>query len=263
MMTEQTAEIVKNHRVTADTFLMALRCDSIVAEARPGRFVMIRVRPGLDPLLRRPFSICGTRGKDIALILYRVAGRGTAILSGLSRGERLEVLGPLGKGFDPPGDEGAGILVAGGIGIAPLFFLAAAAGNVPMTFLAGFRSASERIPEDFFGPGIPEILLSTDDGSMGHHGPVTDLLERCLDARREKRLTVYTCGPLPMMKRVAVLCRSRDIPCQVSLEANMACGVGACLGCAVRARPGEETTYYHVCRDGPVFDSRTLDWEGL
>ena len=261
-MIERDAEIIGNDRVTAEIFLMTLRCDRIAADARPGQFVMIRVRRGADPLLRRPFSICGTGPGGILRILYRVVGRGTAILSRLPRGDRLPVLGPLGRGFDLTGENPSCILVAGGMGIAPLLFLAAA-GSGALTFMAGFRSAAEQIPPDLFGPGPVEVLPATDDGSVGHHGPVTELLEQHLSAVKKNAAAVCSCGPLPMLQRVALLCRDRGVPCQVSLEAAMACGLGVCRGCAVRASRGEKETYYHVCRDGPVFDARTLYWEDL
>ena len=260
-MIEQNSKIVFNKRLAPETFLMALESPEVVDKAKPGQFVMIRVTPGIDPLLRRPFSICGTRGDDLFLILYKVVGRGTAIMSKAGGGEKLAVLGPLGRGFDLPKRDCNSVLVAGGIGVAPLIFLARAIDAGKIAFLSGYRSKNEILPLGQFGLDAMETLISTDDGTAGHHGFVTELLENHLAGFSEDPPIVFSCGPLPMLKRVAELALKRNIPCQVSLETSMACGLGACQGCAVRASSKENRTYFHVCQDGPVFDAETLDWE--
>jgi len=241
---------------------MGLRSPEIVVKARPGQFVMIRVSPNTDPLLRRPFSICGTRGNDLFLILYKVVGKGTAILSNVRKGEKLSVLGPLGREFELPEPGRKSLLVSGGIGVAPLVFLAQAAKN-NLVFIAGYRSASEMVPMEQVCPSRTDISIATDDGTAGHPGFVTEILESHLAGSADDYPKIFACGPLPMLKRVAALTIDRDIPCQVSLEANMACGLGACQGCAVGASKDSDRTYYHVCQDGPVFDVHTLDWESL
>ncbi|MBW1798382.1 MAG: dihydroorotate dehydrogenase electron transfer subunit [Deltaproteobacteria bacterium] len=261
-MIEQNTQIIFNKKVASETFLMGLKSSEIVAQARPGQFVMIRVRPGTDPLLRRPFSICTTRGDDLFLILYRVVGKGTAIMSSAGKGERLSVVGPLGRGFELPEPGRKSLLVAGGIGVAPLVFLAQAV-KTDVTFMAGYRSSIEMIPMDQVGLGRMDISIATDDGTAGHQGFVTELLESHLAGYSEDHPKIFACGPLPMLKRVAALTNERDIPCQVSLEANMACGLGACQGCAVGASKDSDRTYYHVCRDGPVFNIHALNWESL
>ena len=263
IMFEQNLKIVFNKMLAPETFLMALESPEVFAEARPGQFVMIRVTPGIDPLLRRPFSICGTRGDDLFLILYKVVGRGTAIMSQTGEGEKLSVLGPLGRGFDLPKRDCNSVLVAGGIGVAPLIFLAQAIDTREIAFLAGYRSENEILPLEQFGLDAMETLISTDDGTAGHHGFVTELLENHLAGFSEDPPLIFSCGPLPMLNRVAELALKRNIPCQVSLETNMACGLGACQGCAVRASSGENRTYFHVCQDGPVFDVHKLDLEAF
>ncbi len=263
IMIEQNLKIVFNKRLASDTFLMALKSPEVVAEARPGQFVMIRVTPGIDPLLRRPFSICGTRGDDLFLILFKVVGRGTAIMSKAREGQKLAVLGPLGRGFDLPKRDCNPVLVAGGIGIAPLIFLAQAIDAGKTAFFTGYRCENEILPLEQFGLDAMETLISTDDGTTGHHGFVTELLENHLAGFSEDPPIVFSCGPLPMLNRVAELALRRNIPCQVSLETSMACGLGACQGCAVRASSKENQMYFHVCQDGPVFDVRKLDWEAL
>ena len=261
-MIEQDTIVVFNRRVALDTFLMGVRALSIAEAARPGQFVMIRAGEGLDPLLRRPFSICGVTG-DQVMVLYRVVGRGTRMLSNTREGAFLSVLGPLGKGFAIPRSGQPATLVAGGMGIAPLAFLAGSIGAGRHLFLAGFGSADQIVRDHPMGLRDMEISFSTDDGSAGHPGLVTELLERALAHTDGSSLKVFACGPIPMLKAVAEITAVMNIPCQVSLEASMACGLGACQGCAVKAAPGQVRPYWHVCQDGPVFDRTDLDWEAL
>ena len=262
-MIEQESEIVFNKKVAANTFFMGLRSPQIAAEAKPGQFVMIRVAQGMDPLLRRPFSICGIREDDLVLILYRVVGRGTAIMCDVREGESLSVLGPLGSGFEMPQKREKPLLVAGGMGIAPLIFLATTMKPGSFTFLAGFGSDEEIVATDEIGFSEIDLSISTDDGSAGHRGLVTELLENHPSGFNTGRSMVFACGPLPMLKEVAAITLDKDVPCQVSLEASMACGLGACQGCAIRRSSEQAITYYHVCQDGPVFDVNALDWEAL
>ena len=262
-MIEQYIEIVFNKNISPGTFLMGLRSEEIVLRAMPGQFVMIRVRSGVDPLLRRPFSICGTEGDDLFLILYRVVGSGTSIMAESREGEGFSVLGPLGKGFEIPKDNQIPLLVAGGMGVAPLFFLAQAMKSRPVPFMMGFGSASEIISIDQIGDLPVEVSLATDDGTQGYAGPVTDLLQAHLRQHEPEKgpLSVFSCGPGPMLKTVAAMTVDKGISCQVSMEAVMACGLGACQGCAVKASSEEKRVYYHVCKDGPVFPAQSIDWK--
>lgn len=261
-MIEETAEIIFNREVAKSTFHMGLRSPQIAAGARPGQFVMLRVTPGLDPLLRRPFSICRVEAPGIFHILYRIVGRGTSIMARAGKGERLSTLGPLGKGFNLPEPGDQSILVGGGIGVAPLIFLAQSIDPADMAFLAGYRSAGDIIPLRQVGLDS-EISTATDDGTVGHRGPVTDLLKGLARRAREDRPVVFACGPLPMLREVAALTNSWEARCQVSLETSMACGLGACQGCSVRGSSGQGRAYHYVCRDGPVFEANALDWKGL
>lgn len=262
-MFEQRINVITNQQVASQSYLMVLESPEIVAEAKPGQFVMIRIGSELDPLLRRPFSICGIRGEDRFMILYRVVGKGTRILSTVRKGKALSTLGPLGSGFEI-GEPGIGsVLVGGGIGIAPLVFLAQAMEQEALFFLTGYGSAAEIIPLGQLGVRSSVVSVSTDDGTFGHQGPVTDLLEEQLAENANSKPTVFACGPLPMLKRVADLTIKKNVACQVSLEANMACGLGACQGCAVKAFSSENQTYVHVCQDGPVFPVQSLDWREL
>lgn len=260
-MIDKEIEVIFNKRVTSDIFLMGLKAPEIVGIARPGQFVMVRISSGVDPLLRRPFSICGKGDDNLLLVLYRVVGRGTEIMSKTRKGAKLTILGPLGRGFDLSDTVQKPVLVAGGIGIAPLIFLAQTVKTGGVTFMAGYGSKSEIVTVEKFGLNATEIMIATDDGTSGHMGPVTELLEAHLTGCRLGIQTVFACGPFSMLKRVADLTVSRDIPCQVSLEASMACGLGACQACAIKAKPGQEKVYHHVCQDGPVFNVQSLNWK--
>jgi dihydroorotate dehydrogenase electron transfer subunit len=265
MMIEQDLEIVFNTRVVSDTYLMGLRSKEIAKAAKPGHFVMIRVRSGIDPLLRRPFSICGVQGDDLFHILYRVVGQGTAIMAEIKEGEKLSVLGPLGKGFEIRNSNQMPLLVAGGIGVAPLFFLAQSMKATPVQFMMGFGSVSEIIPIEEDASLSMDVFIATDDGTAGYAGPVTDLLASYLKEQGldKDSLSIFTCGPAPMLKKVAAMALENGISCQASLEANMACGIGACQGCAIKASSDEKSSYYHVCKHGPVFWVDAIDWNSL
>jgi len=264
-MFEQYVKIAFNKEIAPDTYLMGFRSREVAAAAKPGQFVMIRVCSGIDPLLRRPFSIAGIRETDRLLILYRVVGKGTAIMAQTKEGERLSILGPLGKGFEPAKDGQLSLLVAGGIGIAPLLFLAQATKSRPLQLLMGFGSAKEIIALDQLGKFAIDVSIATDDGTAGHAGPVTDLLATFLKQNDPLKdpLCVFACGPEPMLKKVARVSLDRHISCQVSLEAAMACGLGACQGCAIKTSANEKRAYYHVCADGPVFPATAIDWSSI
>ncbi|MGD8984541.1 MAG: dihydroorotate dehydrogenase electron transfer subunit [Desulfobacteraceae bacterium] len=264
-MFEHDAEIVFNKKIAPHTYLIGLRSSEVVAAARPGQFVMLRVRSGIAPLLRRPFSIAGTKEGELLLILYRVVGKGTAIMAETREGERLSLLGPLGKGFELPKRNQASLLVAGGIGIAPLFFLIQDMNSRSVHLMTGFGSADEIIGIDQFGDFPIDVSIATDDGTAGHGGPVTDLVEAFLSnlTPNKHALSIFACGPEPMLKKVATMALDRGLLCQASLEAAMACGVGACQGCAIKASADEKRDYYHVCADGPVFPVTAIDWDSL
>jgi dihydroorotate dehydrogenase electron transfer subunit len=262
-MIDQYASVRFNEKVAQETFLMGLESQEITNKAEPGHFVMIRVSEGTDPLLRRPFSICSVEGENLFLILYRIVGQGTLIMSKARKGERLSVLGPLGRGFEMPQSGEIPILVAGGVGIAPIIFLAQRLGSRKALLMTGFRTSDEIVDKKACGLSDYQISIATDDGTAGHLGFVTDLLEDHLDSNKKETPSVFACGPTPMLKKVAALTQSRGIPCQVSLESLMACGVGACQGCAVRAASTEEQAYLHVCEDGPVFHSESIAWGNM
>jgi dihydroorotate dehydrogenase electron transfer subunit len=308
------AEVKQNRKVGKGIYRLALHAPAIASQARPGQFVMLRVAHGHDPLLARPFSIHGAAGEEL-LILYKVVGRGTRLLSQVRPGQTLQLWGPLGRGFDLAGERP--VLVAGGMGIAPLAFAAAEllkqnkstisiyggatkteidkirnllrqhfGRNVRtldkfknyLTLLNDLESISDKGPR----PATPReriaafarkkeaaywsqyltattISLTTSaDGTRGDKGLVTDTLMRAFNKFPDFGDSVLACGPMPMLKAVARVCAQHGVACQVSLEAPMACGLGACLGCAIPAAGGG---YLRACQEGPVLAAEAVDWE--
>jgi dihydroorotate dehydrogenase electron transfer subunit len=245
-------------QLAGSLYRLTLSAPLISSSAQPGQFVMAACGPSLDPLLRRPFSIHRRIGPDQIQLLFRAVGRGTGLLAAIRPGQHLSLIGPLGHGFQMT-PEGAVCLVGGGIGIAPLLFLAdrlrgACPVAQPCTVLLGAKTGKELTPltEEFGGLGC-RVETATDDGSSGYHGLVPDLLAAHLATVQK----VYVCGPQPMMATVAGLCRAAQVACEASLEAHMACGLGACLGCTIH---GADNTYRHVCKHGPVFKAEEVAW---
>jgi dihydroorotate dehydrogenase electron transfer subunit len=251
--------------ITPVVFRLSFLSKEIAREARPGQLVMIHPKKFSEPLLPRPFSIHRVQGNRIDL-LVRVAGQGTRQVCGLSPGEVLEIKGPLGRGFQLDSIKDP-ILVAGGIGVAPLLYLADRLVKMkrsktftPPQLLIGAGSKKELLGLREFKKAGLRVQAITEDGSFGRKGLVTDLLAG-MSAKGLERAMIYTCGPPGMLRAVASWAAVRNIPCQVSLEARMACGMGACLGCSV-ARPDDRGQgYARVCQDGPVFEAQEVAWD--
>jgi len=255
-------ELLSKEKIAERYFRIGFECRDIARESRPGQFLMVRLlKPSWEFLLSRPFSLCMVDGGRIEL-LFEVVGKGTRSLCQAEEGAVLEIIGPLGNGFDLEAAS-TPILVGGGMGIAPLPFLASEAARkrspADITVLLGARTAAALCLREVFAGLGANVLIATDDGTEGHKGPVTELLEDELRSRKSDRPTLYACGPRAMLKAVADLAREHALPCQLSVEERMACGVGACMGCACKTR--DEGGSYHfkqVCVDGPVFDAREI-----
>jgi dihydroorotate dehydrogenase electron transfer subunit len=235
--------------------------------ALPGQFVMLSpgalgAVPRSDPLLPRPMAVyrthAGSGGDARVEVLYKRSGRGTALLAEALPGQRVGLVGPLGRSFDPPAAGERAVLVAGGTGIASVYELARGLTGRGAAVLLGARSASDLMGVDDFAALDLELRIATEDGSRGEKGLVTELLERELAAAGSPR--VYCCGPTPMMRRCAGIAAARGVACVASLENHMACGFGVCLGCAAPLAAGG---YALVCRDGPVFEASRVAWEAL
>jgi dihydroorotate dehydrogenase electron transfer subunit len=244
-----------NYEFMSGHFRLSCLVPEVARLAKPGQFVHLQVSRETDPLLRRPISIfhADESTGEITLV-YRVVGRGTALLSQLRPGRQLDLLGPLGNGFQLPKTDRASVLViGGGIGLAPLQYLLRQLISLShqVTFLAGLRD-KEQVPLLTYFPqdGI-ETVITTDDGSYGEKGLVTSASEGLINNGRFS--LIYACGPEGMLAGIAEQAARSNIPCQVSLERTMACGVGVCLGCTCETVKEGSLTYSHVCKDGPVF----------
>lgn len=268
--------ILENKKIGPECFRMTFTAPQIARESKAGQFVHIRCFKSPVLFLRRPFSIHGVH-KDRTEILYRIVGKGTKEIAGRKPGEFVDVIGPLGQGFEISRELKFTILVAGGIGVAPLVMLAedlkkckagthkAGRVNCNVTVLIGAKTKKELLCKEEFEKLGCEVKVSTEDGSEGSKGLVTDLLKRFLPSAISKKpddlwlgwSTIYACGPKEMLKKVTQIAERYNIPTEVSLEENMACGIGACYGCPVKTKQG----YKLVCKDGPVFKANEIVWE--
>jgi len=236
---------------------LCAKTPSIARKAKPGQFVQVRVVEAYDPLLRRPLSICRTGNGNVELV-YQVVGRGTEILATRSKGEMIDLIGPFGRGFTVDAHAGNVLIVSGGCGAAPLLGLAQAYKTANMLVLLGARNRADIILRREFQRTGARVKVATDDGTAGVRGVVSDLAARELN-KTGKFDRIYSCGPKPMLKKIASLAKKHRIPCEVSLEELMACGFGVCLSCARQMKSGLKL----VCKDGPVFDAQEVIWSAV
>lgn len=262
-MEQQNVTICKIEHLLSDIIRLTLHAPTIAACAKPGQFINVKTGPGFDPLLRRPLSIHNIDTEGHLQVIFKILGKGTAALAGLSQGQKVNIVGPLGNHFQ---NSQSMCLIGGGLGIAPLLFLTKsllAQQDAPSKFkiILAARSKHELscFTPEFEALGLP-LHLATDDGSLGHHGLVTELMPAVLNDHSDWQ--VCSCGPHPMMRAVATICRQHSWRCQVSLETMMACGISACLGCAIPANDHINTgkKYLHVCQDGPIFWEGDIKW---
>lgn len=257
MSMQEICRVAQQTRLGEGLYETVLEAPQIAAAAQCGQFVHIACGEG--NLLRRPISICRAAA-DKLTVVYQVKGEGTRWLAERQEGDTLDVLGPLGHGFDVAALGASPVLIGGGIGVPPMLqtaVCAAQAGAQPRAVL-GFRNQGAVILEEAFR-AVCETFVTTDDGSYARHGFVTDVLkEQLADATG-----VAACGPKPMLRAIAALAREAGVPCQVSMEERMGCGIGACLVCAceLKLKDGQQGVRYgHVCKDGPVFDAEEVVW---
>ena len=261
-MAKVLCEKIKHINKVADAiFKISIQSDYISLNAKPGQFVNIKCDHSLEHLLRRPISICRVNEYEKTFdIAFQVKGAGTQKLSCFECGGEIDLIGPLGKGFDISEQYNNIAVVGGGIGIFPLLFLLQKSKSPNKISFLGFRDSNGiAMLNDYKAFG--EVHVSTQDGSFGTKGLVTDALREYLSGN--KLDIVYACGPYNMMKEVSTICKTYKIPCQVSLEQRMGCGIGACLVCACKtiSQNEEGWQYSHVCKDGPVFWSDNVNWE--
>lgn len=262
MLKDARARIIRRES-WGNYHLLGIRTPEVAQEAQPGQFVMVKVSDRSYPLLRRPFSIHAREGEAIEIFFARI-GVGTAILAEKQEGERLDILGPLGKGFaiENKLKEKTVFLAGGGRGIAPLYFLAQEMRGKKVNtkvFYGGRTAADLPILEKFHSEAF-DVFVSTDDGSLGFKGLASELLKK--EIERSRPAHICACGPEPMMKTIAALANARHIPAQFSLESIMGCGIGACWGCVTRIKRGAKAEWVKICEEGPVFSGSEIVWEG-
>lgn len=243
----QDYTLISKAEIADGIFDFVVQNPSPAAQAQPGQFAHIQVS---GKTLRRPISVCDAT-EDTLRLVFQIKGEGTDILSKTKIGDSLNIISPLGRGFDlQKGKKYA--LIGGGIGVPPMLYCAK--NTQSPIVITGFRNKNLVILQDDFKRAGAEVYLATDDGTAGRHGFVTDILKEQIygvDA-------VCACGPVPMLKAIAQICRQADKPCQISLEERMGCGIGACLVCACKTVHDGEEEYTHVCKHGPVFNAEEV-----
>jgi dihydroorotate dehydrogenase electron transfer subunit len=257
-MNQVKADVIAKEEIMPGIFSLTLISPEISKEARPGQFVNISCcGDNSNFILRRPFSIHSVVPGRVFEILFQVVGKGTELLSNVKQHDVLDVIGPLGNGFSFSEDIKSALLVGGGIGVAPLLYLAEelTARNVMIYSMIGAQSKHKMIKYIDFKRLSKKTFAATDDGSFGHEGSVVEVLNRTIHQLRPQ--VIYACGPHGMLRQVALTADDFAVDCQVSIEAKMACGIGACLGCVCETRHG----YKMTCKDGPVFNAKDLIWD--
>lgn len=247
----QDCELVYKAQLTSTVYDFRLKNKTLAKITKPGQFAQVAV---FGKTLRRPISVCDV-DNDVIRLVFEVRGEGTKILSDTKTGEKINIIAPLGNGFEINPQKKT-VFVGGGIGVPPLLYSAKQCGK-NASVIIGFRNKDAVILADDFRKTGCEPVITTDDGSFGINGFVTQPLSQMI---KDVDL-ICACGPTPMLKNIAKIAKENNVECQVSLEQRMACGVGACLGCAVAIKRSDGSEEYkHVCKDGPVFNAEEVVW---
>jgi dihydroorotate dehydrogenase electron transfer subunit len=263
MIKQISSSILRIEEITEKVFKLTLSSPYIANNGKPGNFIHIKVSETTTPLLRRAFSLHRTDPRKAEIeVLFKVVGSGTEILSKKKKGEVLDLIGPLGNSFSPPSRNQKAMMVAGGMGLAPLWFLLnellknrnIKKGDI--TFFQGARSKNGILySRELSSLGVKH-LISTEDGSSAYRGLVTELLVK--EMKIKDKVTIYACGPAGMVSFLSRISRKANLDCEVSLEAHMPCGVGTCAGCVVKIEKNKIVEYKKICSDGPIFDAREV-----
>ena len=278
-MIQVTSKIVSNKKIAENCWRVVLDAPQISSEVKPGQFIHVKMGGENGPLFRRPFSVfrrVPVKENHLGIeIVYKVIGTGTGVMTGLRKGDTLDILGPLGHGFELDHSKSVQVVVAGGTGAACLFLLSEeiSRAGLRLKVLLGADTKSSVLLKKEYAALNGEVMVSTDDGTFGFHGFVTQMLEKAFNEGNISRdCMIYSSGPEPMLKALASICKTNHIPAQVSVERHMMCGIGACLACVSKVDPnhipekrdlgsshrqfisGKEFGYGLVCQDGPVFD---------
>ena len=262
MPVKSFAKLIKKEQLKSDIFKYSVEAPDIVKDAKQGQFIEIRVSDNVEPFLRRPISIHNMdKENGILEFIFQVKGKGTKILSEKVEGDLIDIIGPLGHGTFEYNDFQNIAIIGGGIGVFPLYELAKNAKNdgKNVNIYLGFRNKDFVVLEDEFKELANKLVLTTDDGSYAEKGFAIDFLKK--DVEDGKIDCIFACGPLPMLKAVRNYAIEKNIPCQISLEEKMGCGLGVCLGCAVKTAESssEKPEYVHVCKAGPVFEAKDVE----
>ena len=256
------AKLIKKEEIIKDIYKFSVKAPEIVENSKPGNFIEIRITEGIDPFLRRPISIYNLdKENGILEFIFQVRGKGTEILSKKEEGADVDIIGPLGHGTFKFEKYKNIAVIGGGIGIFPLYELSKEAkqNNVKVNCYLGFRNKDFVMLEKEFEEVTDNLTITTDDGTYKEKGFAIDYLIK--DMENEKYECIYACGPLPMLKAIQKYANENNIDCQISLEEKMACGLGVCLGCAVKTAksPKDAPEYWHVCKGGPVFQAKDVE----
>ena len=259
-------KLVNKEQLKDDIYKYSVESEEMCKMAKPGQFLEIKVIKGSEPLLRRPISIYNVdENKNLIEFIFQVKGKGTKILSEVEVGQEIDIVGPIGNGqFEIKSYKNAAI-IGGGIGVFPLYELAkrlGESGTENINTYLGFRSKDFVVLENEFQNVSTNLTITTDDGSYKEQGFAINKLKEDIENLEKNGDTtdiIFACGPLPMLKAVQQFALEKNIPCQLSLEEKMACGLGVCLGCAVKLANTEELQYKHVCKDGPVFWAKEVE----
>jgi len=263
--------VTENRRIKSLYFSLGIYCPPIADRIKPGQFVMLKVSDDNSPLLRRPFSVYKSypaghpekRKRGYLFILYKQVGRGTRKMTSLRKGQRVDLIGPLGNGFTLPPlpFSGGSVLIGGGMGIVSLYPLVEAFEARELFVFIGGKTERDVLCVGDFKKFNSNIFIATEDGSLGFQGTVVDLfLSQKKTFKRNEKYYLYACGPVAMLKAMAGVERIKNFMSQASLEARMGCGFGACWGCVVKTNH-PKTPYQRVCEDGPVFRLGDIAWE--
>ncbi|OGU34394.1 MAG: dihydroorotate dehydrogenase [Ignavibacteria bacterium GWB2_35_6b] len=239
-------------KIQDNIFILKVYSPEIAKAIKPGQFCNIKVSETDYPLLRRPFSISDVEG-DFISFMFNKHGEGTRILSEKNKDDIIDILAPLGNGFNYNDDFDIAVMVGGGLGAAPFPFLTREIKNKKIITLIGGRSKN-----DVTDWGMQNIYFSTDDGSIGFHGNVVELLKSKMSEFTGSEIKIFACGPTPMLKALQKFTIDNNIKCEISTECAMACGFGICQGCPIDSREQGKDKYYLVCKDGPVFDAEAI-----
>jgi len=278
-MIQITSPIVSNKKITENCWRVVIDCPQISSEVRPGQFIHMKIGGEGGPLFRRPFSVfrrIPLKGSRLGIeIVYKVIGTGTRVMTGLRKGDTIDIIGPLGHGFELDRSRSVHVVVAGGTGAACLFLLAneVSKAGLQLKVLLGAETKASILLKKEYAALKGEVMVSTDDGTYGFQGFVTQMLDQALDEEKiSTDCVIYSSGPELMLKALASICKKYQIPAQFSVERHMMCGIGACLACVCKVDPGRiskrrdlecshiqsvsdrEFGYALVCKDGPVFN---------